>query len=104
MALILRKSDVIADWYVIERPGAFFGDASVEGHGYEMRAVGRAIADRRYLTCGRCAVDARGNGGVRFWSPRNSRGRCEVPRGEAEAFALEIGRELPEGSPVQEQG
>jgi hypothetical protein len=96
MALVLRKSDAIPDWYVIERPGAFFGDAQVEGHGYEMRAIGRAIENRRYLTCGRCAVDARGDGEVRFWSPRNSRGRGGVSREEAEGLALEIGRVLPE--------
>jgi hypothetical protein len=81
MKLILLKTDVLDDWYVIERaehdgrvwsepvPGrpdvavlrssARFSDADVEGTAEEMRAIARAIRERQQVSFRRCAVDAR---------------------------------------------
>lgn len=113
--LTLVKSDCIEDWYLIERaehdgrewfeqtgPNTFalrmsarLGNADIEGSAAEMRAIAKAIREHDYTSFRRCAVDARSTKKpTRFWSPRNSIGRGEVPYADALALAEEIDRAL----------
>ena len=108
MKLTIRKSDNLADWYLIERAehdgrtwlervegglamraSARFSDADVEGTAEEMRDVADAIQRGTYAEHVRCAVDARGDL-VLFHSPRNSQTRGIVDHVEAVALAVEI--------------
>jgi hypothetical protein len=107
--LTMRKCEDMGDWYVIERAehdgrtweertgphssalrcSSRFSDADVEGYAGEMRALAKAIDERRYESFRRCAVDARTEP-VKFWSPRNSQKNGEVTYTEAAALAAEI--------------
>lgn len=92
IALTVRKSDILPDWWVIERRahdgsmrivhhddgnGAHLvcssrlGNADIEGYASEMLAIADAIIERDYVAFRRCAVNC-GTDGVRLWSPRNS--------------------------------
>jgi hypothetical protein len=111
MELKLRDcSDVIPDWWVIEKAGEHHGwfertgpnssvyrnsarlsNADCEGYGGEMLAIAQAIEGRECAEFRRCAVDATGVV-VEFWSPRNSDTEtCEaVPYEDALALAKTI--------------
>jgi hypothetical protein len=109
MRLTIKKTDVIEDWYLIERAehdgrewieetgphssalrcSARFSDADVEGRSREMLAIAAAIEARGEAVFGRCAVDATGET-VRFWSPRNSREDGLVTREEADDLARQV--------------
>lgn len=80
------------DWFAIQRGWADINGASIEGTAADMLALADAIESRGFVSCGRCAVDARGEPGhpVEFWSPRNSITHTFVAREEAEALAKRI--------------
>jgi hypothetical protein len=108
--LACRKSDGMTDWYVIERKhhdgrewfertgsnsfslrtSARIGNADIEGSGAEMKAIARAIKDRREARFRRCAVRVRDDGNVEMSSPRNSHGPSLVPYARATVLADEI--------------
>lgn len=82
-----------------------FSDADVEGSGFEMLEIARAIKGRRDQYFKRCAVSFQGDG-VHFRSPRNSQKDGVVTIAEADALADEIlatvklpDPETTEGSP-----
>lgn len=99
-ALACRKSDGMADWYVIERrdhdgrswlapvpgiPGATqlccssrIGNADVEGTGDEMIAIAKAIKAGTAASFRWCAVSRPCDGAVELYSPRNSDETVEV--------------------------
>lgn len=109
MKLALVKSDVMDDWYLIERAehdgrkwfeetgpntsvlrcSSRFSDADVEGQACEMLEIAEAIERRSRVSFKRCAVDARTEP-VRFRSPRNSREDGEVSYAEAADLAAQI--------------
>lgn len=118
VALTIRKSEAIDDWYVIERKvhdgrvwteydrngdgtlmvSARFSDADVEGTSAEMLAIAEAIFASEATAFRRCAVDAR-TPQVKFYSPRNSQRPGVVSDTDALALAREIqlllGKDLP---------
>ncbi len=109
VALTIRKSSYIDNWYLIERKkregvhglridrdgngsyidSARISDADVEGTAAEMRAIASAIEASEFVSYYRCAVDAR-TPQVRFYSPRNSQRHGIVSRADAVALAQEI--------------
>ena len=117
MRLVLRKSDSVADWYVIERDGvhgeptlerrngilqlivpARISDADVEGTLAEMRSLALAIRERSEVQHKRCAVSVRANGVVAFCSPRNSMTEGIVSLAEADDLATQIEATAPDGA------
>lgn len=112
--LTLRKSDMLDDWYLIERKhhdgeswfepteygcsyqaSARISDADVEGHAHEMLGIATAIEERSTFNAKRCAVWFEG-GRVCFSSPRNSQTPGTVTLEDADNLAREI-REKLEG-------
>lgn len=113
MKLILRKSDVLDDWYVIERAehdnrtwfeqtepnvmvfrsSARISDADVEGTSAEMLEIAEAIKKRERTWFKRCAVRVDGCAAY-FHSPRNSSTDGVVPLEDADELADEILRTL----------
>lgn len=109
MELMIVKSDVMDDWYLIERAehdgrewfeevgpntsalrcSSRFSDADVEGQACEMLAIATAIEMRDKVSFKRCAVDARAEP-VTFWSPRNSEKPGDVSYEEASTLATKI--------------
>lgn len=106
--VVLVKSEVMSDWWCIERAehdgrewleeadgystfmrSARISDADVEGTAEEMVEIARAIRQRGSYSAKRCAVDARGER-VLFWSPRNSRVTASISREAAEDLATQI--------------
>jgi hypothetical protein len=70
--------------------------SDTEGARIDMLDLAYAIEAHSTASNKRCAVDARGNGPVYFWSPRNSNGaKGEVSRVAAEELAAEIRRLSP---------
>lgn len=106
MKIVLRKSESLGDWYVIERAehdgrtwfeptghntmtfmdSARISDACVEGSAAEMRQLAKAIKLRGSVSFKRCSVRVSG-GAAYFHSPRNSTVEEEVPIADADAFA-----------------
>lgn len=106
MKIVLVKSDVLEDWYTVERAEhehrqwfeptgpnsmqfmdtARISDACVEGTAEEMRAIAEAIKARGSASFKRCAVHVKGEIAY-FCSPRNSTRDAEVPLADAEEFA-----------------
>lgn len=87
-------------WYVIERNGRRINGADIEGTADDMRTIASAIEQRGFVSCGRCAVDARqGAHGpeVNLWSPRNSISNTSVSLREADALAAQIRAKLGGG-------
>jgi hypothetical protein len=104
--IVLVKSDVLPDWYVIERKyhsgyegwekdsensyrlvmASRISDASVEGSLEEMKSIANAIITRTDAHFKRCAVESRGDV-VFFYSPRNSQEYGNVPYEDALEFA-----------------
>jgi hypothetical protein len=113
----IRKSDWLADWYVIERkehggrewlerigPGALafcrsarLGNADIEGTGEEMRAIASAIIAGEAAGFTRCAVSPRPDG-FALWSPRNSIGKTVISKD----CALELAEETLKTVPTEE--
>jgi len=112
--LTLRKSDMLDDWYLIERKyhdgktwlepteygyryqtSARISDADVEGCSQEMLAIATAIETRSEFSAKRCGVWFEGDG-VCFSSPRNSQTPGIVTLEDADNLAKEI-REKLEG-------
>ncbi len=113
MKVVLRKSEWLDDWYIIERAqhehrqhleqvgsNAFalmcssrISDADVEGCASEMLAIADAIEERGYSSSKRCAVDARTDR-VQLWSPRNSQHPGVITYAEADELAADIRRVL----------
>lgn len=95
--LVLRKSDGLDDWYVIERRNSFeqlVEGSTVEGTAQHMLAIADAIQCRSEHTEKRCAVQAN-CGDAAFWSPRNSNGDvCIVTLADADELAAQIVAEL----------
>ena len=91
MKLVIKKSEWMEDWYLIERAehdgrswieqtgpnvaalrcSSRIGDADVEGTREEMLAIAAGIERREDVVFRRCAVMFSA-GGVRFLSPRNT--------------------------------
>ena len=112
--LTLRKSDMLDDWYLIERKhhdgktwyepteygsryqsSARISDADVEGCAHEMLGIATAIEERSTFKANRCAVWFDSNR-VCFSSPRNSQTPGIVTLEDADNLAKEI-REKLEG-------
>ena len=108
VALTLRKSENLDDWFVIERKehdgrmwlepiefgralrcSARISDADVEGDAKEMQLIAEAIETRCSFLARRCAVRIEGDCAY-FWSPRNSLRKAAVPLAVADALASEI--------------
>lgn len=106
--LVLRKSEWLDDWYVIEKAdhngkvwleplehgfafqhAARFSDADVEGSREEMLDIAQAILDRGQASHKRCAVRVNGDD-VFFRSPRNSQREGHVTYNIAERLAHDI--------------
>lgn len=104
-ALVIRKSEWLDDWYLIERAehdgrewmekveggmalrkSSRISDADVEGSAAEMLAIADAIDKRTAFYAKRCAVNAEEDQ-VRFWSPRNSTRPGKSSRDAADALA-----------------
>lgn len=120
MKLTIRKSEMLGDWYVIERaehdgrewletigPNAQalrcssrFSDADVEGTASDMLEIAAAIEKRGSFSAKRCAVlivpatAFSMNATAEFWSPRNSRARGAVTLAEADELAALIRKEV----------
>ena len=112
--LTLRKSDMIDDWYLIERrnhdgrtwseqteygtsyqTSARISDADVEGCAHAMLGIATAIEERSTFRAKRCAVWFEGDRAC-FSSPRNSQRPGTVTLEDADNLAKEI-REKLEG-------
>jgi hypothetical protein len=97
--LVLRKSDCLDDWYVIERRNSFeqlVEGSTVEGTAQHMLAIADAIQCRSEHTEKRCAVQAN-CGDAAFWSPKNSKGAMgTVTLEDADELAAQIVAELGE--------
>lgn len=112
--LTLRKSDMLDDWYLIERrnhdgrtwseqteygsryqSSARISDADVEGRAREMLGIATAIEERSTFKAKRCAVWFEGDRAC-FSSPRNSQRPGTVTLEDADNLAKEI-REKLEG-------
>lgn len=115
MKLKLVKSDVLPDWYLIERAehdgrewfeevspncsvlrcSARFSDADIEGSLGEMIAIADAIRCRGRIEFKRCAVRFVFNETkAEFWSPRNSQKRGVVSIADADDLADQILKEI----------
>ena len=112
--LVLRKSDCLDDWYVIERrdhdgrewmehtecgetwmrSARLIPHSCIEGTAEHMLAIADAIQRRSEHEEKRCAVQA-DCGDAAFWSPRNSNGDvCIVTLADADELAAQIVAEL----------
>jgi hypothetical protein len=91
MKLTIRKSAVMAHWYVLESTDENdpLSDASVEGNDSEMLAIAHAIESRGSVSFKRCEVNAAGDP-VYFSSPRNSRKDGVATRAEADDLVQQI--------------
>lgn len=119
MRLTITQSDVMEDWYLIERethdgrtwlepmPGggamfmtsSRFSDADVEGHADQMLAIADAIEQRQSVRFKRCAVRVDGQR-VFFCSPRNSQREGECTLEEADELVKVIRERIPRPQPV----
>ena len=117
MKLVMRKSEHLDDWYVIEhaehdgrewlenvgancmalRRSARISDADVEGSAAEMLEIASAIEERGQVSFKRCAVMADGETAL-FYSPRNSTRDGECSLAEADELAKDIRRQLINGA------
>lgn len=97
MKIVLRKTDVMDDWYVIEPEDTTisFSDADVEGTAAEMLGIAQAIEQRGSEFFHRCSVVVHwGFNEVMFDSPRNSQECGVVTLAEADELAKEIREKL----------
>ena len=110
---IAVKSDVMDDWWVIERaehdgrgwlePTEYGGmsfqcssrisDADIEGYGVEMLAIADAIEKGERASFKRCAV-APVEGGFKLWSPRNSQRPGVITKERAIDLAADIRKKV----------
>ena len=110
MKLKLVKSDILDDWYTIERAehdgkewwektgpdsssfrmSCRIGDACVEGTRTEMLAIAKAILSGEFKSFRRCAVCPVADG-YEFYSPRNTADPGPtIPYESAKDLAIEI--------------